>query len=49
MWYERSCGGNLGVSVYSFGELMVFPSVDEFLNTRFGVPADLHLPGTAGR
>lgn len=36
MWYKRLRGVNLGVMEYSFGELMVFPSVEEFLNTRFG-------------
>ena len=50
MWYEKVlCEGNLGVSVYSFGELMVLPSAEEFLNTRFGVQPDLHLPDAAGR
>jgi hypothetical protein len=44
-----TCEGNLGVSVYFSGELMVFPSVEEFWNTRFGVQPDLHIPGTAGR
>jgi hypothetical protein len=40
--------GNLDVSVYSVGNLMVFPSVEEFSKTRFGVQSDLHLPGTVG-
>lgn len=44
-----ACEGNLGVFVYFFGELIVFPSEKEFLNTRFCVQPDFHLPGTAGR
>jgi hypothetical protein len=47
--YVVACEGNLDVSVYFFGELIVFPGVEEFLDTRFGVQPDFHLPGTAGR
>jgi hypothetical protein len=41
-----TCKSNLDVSVYSVGDLMVFPSMEEFLETRFSVQPDFHLPGT---
>jgi hypothetical protein len=45
---KATCEGNLDVTVYSVSDLMVFPCVEEFSNTRFGVQPDLHLPGTVG-
>ncbi len=44
-----TCESNLNVSVYSVCNLMIFPSVEELSNTRFGIQPDLHLPGTVGR
>jgi hypothetical protein len=46
--WKVTCKGNLDVSVYSVGNLMVFSRVKEFSETRFGVQPDLHLPGTVG-